>query len=187
MISSKKIIKTLKISGIGMIFLFIFLLNNGFGQDTIKISNNDTTALKDLPEQVESIMQKYKASKNQNKISLNDDNKKISIELGGIIIDETISKIGQDFYRYFNNNWTNPGTDENFNIYISEKPTPGMGNMIIVKINYEEILKNRISPQQQVIESLAEYAINKSQHYIRNYEKIKKQLEGEDMSGTGIY
>jgi len=170
-----------------VILLFIFLLNKGFGQDTIVISNKDTTALKELPEQVESIMQKYKASKQQGEISLNDENKTITMDLGGIIIDETISKMGQDFYRYFNNNWNDPGTNENFNIYISEKPTPGMGNMIIIKINYEEIFKNRISPQQQVIESLAEYAINQSQQYIRNYEEITKQLEGEDMSGTGIY
>lgn len=187
MISIGKMRKTLKISGIGVIFLFIFLLKIGFGQDTIIISNDDTTKLKDLPEQVESIMQKYKAKKRQKEISLIDKNKTISIDLGGIIIDETISKIGQDFYRYFNKQWNDPGTNENFNIYISEKPTPGMGNMIIVKINYEEIFKNRIRPQQEVIESLAEYAINRSQQYIRNYEKIKKQLEGEDMSGTGIY
>jgi|GEM_PF-658862 len=185
MISLGKMRKTLKTSGIGVILLLFFLLNNGFGQNTIKISNKDTTTLNDIPEQVESIMQKYKARKSQKEISLDEEDK--SIDLGGLIIDETISKVGQDFYRYFNNQWNAPGTSKNFNIYISEKPTPGMGNMIIIKINYEEIFKNRISPQQQVIESLVEYAINQSQQYIMNYEKIKKQLEGEDMSGTGIY
>lgn len=177
--------KPLKISGIGVALLLFFLLNNGFGQDTIQISNKDTTTLNDLPEQVESIMQKYKTRKNQKEVSLNGEEK--SIDLGGLIIDETISKVGQDFYRYFNDQWNDPETNINFNIYISEKPMPGMGNMIIVTINYEEIFKNKISPQQQVIKSLAEYAINRSQQYVRNYEKITKQLEDEDMSGTGIY
>lgn len=180
-------IKTLKILGFGAILLLFIISNKGFGQETIKLSNNDTTDLKDLPERIESIMKKYKARKNQRQISLDKKHESLSMDLGGLVIDETISKMGQDFYRYFNKHWNDPRTSKNFNIYISEKPAPGMGNMIIVKINYEEIIKNKISPKQKLIESLAEYAINQSQQYIRNYEKITKQLEGEDMSGTGIY
>ncbi len=179
--------KTFKISGIGVILLFVFLLNKGFGQDTIKISGKDTTSLKELPEEIENIMQKYKAREKQREISLNKENNSISIELGSIIIDETITKMGQDFYRYFNDQWNDPETSESFNIYISEKPMPGMGNMIIVKINYEEIIKNRISPKQETIQSLAKYAVTRSQQYLKNYEQITKQLEGEDMSGSGIY
>jgi curli production assembly/transport component CsgE len=145
----------------------------------------DTLPQKELPEELKSILRKY-----QKDFSLDEEKVKeedLSIELDGLIIDETISKIGHDFYNYFNDNWDIPESVKNFTIYIKEKPMPGMGNLITLKINYEEIFKNRISPRQEVIENLANYAIQRSQQYLINYQEIKEQLEGEDMSGTGIY
>lgn len=107
--------------------------------------------------------------------------------LNNLVMDETLSKMGRDFYRFFNDNWDPPQTDQSFTIYINEMPSPGMGNMIQIKINYEEIFKQRISPKQEYIKQLARMAVQRAGNYIANYEQIKQQLEGEDMEGTGIY
>jgi curli production assembly/transport component CsgE len=145
---------------------------------------SDTTINKELPKDLKSILKKYqKAMESENNI--NEEN--LTVELDGLIIDETISKIGRDFYTYFYDNWNISGNIKDYTLYITEKPMPGMGNMIIVKINYDEIFRNRISPRQEVIESLANYAIAQSKQYLMNYQAIKEQLEGDDMSGTGIY
>ncbi len=107
--------------------------------------------------------------------------------LNNLVMDETLSKMGHDFYRVFYDNWDPPKTDRNFTIYINERPSPGMGNIIQVKINYEEIFKRRISPKPEYIRQVAQMAVKQSENYIVHYQKIKQQLEGEDMKGTGIY
>jgi curli production assembly/transport component CsgE len=95
--------------------------------------------------------------------------------------------MGRDFYNFFYDNWDPPKTEQSFTIYIREMPSPGMGNMIQVKINYDEIFRQRISPKQEYIKQLARMAVKQSENYIANYEEIQQQLGGEDMEGTGIY
>ena len=146
-----------------------------------KSGNKLPPALREIVEQYES---KVKSD------TLMDQGKGLSdseFVLNNLVMDETLSKMGHDFYRYFNDNWNPPETDQSFTIYINEMPSPGMGNMIQVKINYDEIFRQRISPKQDYIEQLARFAVRQAENYIGNYEQIKRQLEGEDMEGTGIY
>jgi curli production assembly/transport component CsgE len=162
------------------------MVNCGFGQDTIIISPYDTTAIKNMPDRIESIIQKYQEKKKQKKIAL-EEGESINLELDGLIIDETITKIGHDFYKYFNDYWSAPEGANNYTIYISEKLMPGMGNLVIVKIDEKKVFENRITPRDYVIEQMAKFATNRVQAYLRQYEIIQKQLEQGDMRGTGIY
>lgn len=140
-----------------------------------------------MPEKIESIIQKYQDEKKQKKVTLEDEGSAVSLELDGLILDETLTKIGHDFYKYFNDHWNAPEGATNYTIYISEKLMPGMGNLVIVKIDERKVFENRITPRDYVIEQTAKYATNRTKAYLRQYELIQKQLEQEDMSGTGIY
>jgi curli production assembly/transport component CsgE len=175
------------ISRVYVLLLFALIANSGFGQDTIIISPFDTTAIKNMPEKIESIIQKYQEKKQQKKIALEEKGESISLEVDGLIINETITKIGHDFYKYFHDYWNAPEGANNYTIYISEKLMPGMGNLVIVKIDESKVFENRITPRDYVIEQTAQYATSRVQAYLRQYEIIQKQLEQGDMSGTGIY
>jgi len=176
------------IISVSSLVTFIFLvLNTGFAQDTIVISPHDTTALKNLPDQIQSIMEDYQKEKTQRNISLKDEGESVSLELDGLIIDETISKIGHDFYKYYNDFWNPPEGVNDYTIYISEKLMPGMGNLVIVRIDEQKVFQNRIRPRDYVIEKIAKYATNRSRKYLQQSQDIKQQLEEGDMSGTGIY
>ena len=107
--------------------------------------------------------------------------------LNNLVMDNTLSNIGRDFYAYFYENWDPPQTDQHFTLYINEKPSPGIGNMVMIRINYERIFTGRLVPRQETLEALADQAIARAVSYIANYEQIRQQLEGEDMQGTGIY
>jgi len=109
------------------------------------------------------------------------------IEVGGLIIDETISKMGHDFYDMFYSQWIAPDVDFNYTIYIKEKPVPGMGSIVSVSVNDDELVSQRIQPRAELIEAVAEYAHRRLQSYLLNYEDIQKQLSGQDLSGSGIY
>ncbi|MBS3808232.1 MAG: hypothetical protein KGY60_12060 [Bacteroidales bacterium] len=142
----------------------------------------------EVPPALRKIVEQYEEKvKSDTLIDQGNDPSDRDFVLNNLVMDETLSKMGHDFYRFFNDNWNPPETDESFTIYINEMPSPGMGNMIQVKINYDEIFRQRISPKQDYIKQLAQMAVRQSENYIANYEQIKQQLEGEDMQGTGIY
>jgi curli production assembly/transport component CsgE len=107
--------------------------------------------------------------------------------LNNLVIDNTLSKIGRDFYQFFYDNWDPPQTDQQFIIYIDEMPSPGMGNMVMIRINHDKIYTGRLFPKQEALEATAMQAVQQTLSYVANYDEIRKQLEGEDMQGTGIY
>jgi len=111
----------------------------------------------------------------------------MDLEIGEMIFDETITKVGRDFYELFFNNWSNPTQIKDFSISISEKPMPGVGTQITVTIDDQEILKQFIRPNQEMIEMLAEYTVGLASQYLMNYQEIQAQLQSEDQSGTGIF
>jgi curli production assembly/transport component CsgE len=111
----------------------------------------------------------------------------LDLEIGEMIFDETITKVGRDFYEIFFNNWSNPTTITDFSITIKEMPMPGIGTQITVLMDEFEILKQFIRPNQEMIEMLADYTVGLASQYLLNYQEIQAQLQSEDQSGTGIF
>lgn len=111
----------------------------------------------------------------------------IDLEFGEMIFDETMTKVGRDFYDEFFTNWSNPTSIKDFSISIKERPMPGVGTQIRVFIDEHEILTQFIRPNQEQIEMLAEYTIGLATQYLVNYQEIQAQLQSEDQSGTGIF
>ena len=111
----------------------------------------------------------------------------LDLEIDEIILDETITKVGRDFYDLFYNDWNNPTQIKNFSITIKEMPMPGIGTQITVMIDDFEILKQFIRPNQEMIELLSAYTVDLATQFLLNYEEIQAQLQNEDQAGTGIY
>ena len=119
----------------------------------------------------------------QNKLAMDP----LDLEIGEMIFDETITKVGRDFYDEFFTNWINPTTIKDFSITIKERPMPGIGTQITVLIDEIEILKQFIRPNQEMIEMLAEYTVGLASQFLLNYQEIQAQLQSDDQSGTGIF
>ena len=111
----------------------------------------------------------------------------LDLEIGEMVFDETITKVGRDFYELFFNNWSNPTQIKDFSITIKERPMPGMGTQIRVFIDEHEILSQFIQPNLEQIEMLAEYLVGLAGSYLINYQEIQAQLQNEDQAGTGIF
>ncbi|HEY6907214.1 MAG TPA: CsgE family curli-type amyloid fiber assembly protein [Ignavibacteriaceae bacterium] len=109
------------------------------------------------------------------------------IEVEGLIVDQTQTKIGHDFYDLFFANWQPPENQGDYTIVISEKPFPQSGTQIIIKINDNEIFQQILQPRSDAIEAVAQYGVEICGSYIQNYEAIQKQLAGDDMKGSGIF
>ncbi len=109
------------------------------------------------------------------------------IESEGLVVDETQTKLGHDFYDLFYQKWDSPQLPNDFTIIISEKPIPSLGTQVSIKINDNEIFQNRLQSRYEQIEELADYAVQLSLNYLQNYEEIQKQLNGDEMKGSGIF
>lgn len=114
-------------------------------------------------------------------------NDPLDLEIGEMVFDETITKVGRDFYEIFFNNWSNPTLIKDFSITVKERPMPGVGTQITVTIDDFELVKQFIRPNQEMIEMLAEYTVGRATQYLVNYQEIQAQLQSEDQTGTGIF
>ena len=109
------------------------------------------------------------------------------LEIEAIIIDETITKLGHDFYDDFYSLWEAPDTIKNYSITIQEKPLPQLGTQISISVNEIEIFRRFIQPRNEIVEEMANYAVQLASEYIENYESIQSSLQGDDLKGTGIF
>ncbi len=107
--------------------------------------------------------------------------------IDGLIIDETESKIGHDFYDKFFSNWTPPKNAKNYTITISEKPLPRLGTQITIEINDTPIFKRFVQPRYEIVQQMALQGVSITYSYLENYARVQKELGGEDMQGTGIF
>jgi len=109
------------------------------------------------------------------------------LEIEALIIDETITKLGHDFYDDFYSLWEAPDTIKNYSITIQEKPLPQLGTQISISVNEIEIFRQFIQPRIEIVEEMANYAVRLASEYIENYESIQSSLQGDDLKGTGIF
>lgn len=163
---------TISISAI----LSLFLL-------TSHISQNDSTATQPAPKILQELLEKItQESTDEAEIET-----EIEIEIDGLLVDNTKTKIGRDFYDLFYANWEPPTNAKNYTITVLEKPFRLTSTLIVVSINDNVVYQSILQPRQEVVEQLSEQAIAITFNYLQNYEEIMRQLNGEDQEGTGIF
>ncbi|MEI7502104.1 MAG: CsgE family curli-type amyloid fiber assembly protein [Paludibacter sp.] len=142
--------------------------------------SNDSIITKPIPPELKKLLEEVTQQK---AVKTND----IEIEVDGLLVDDTKTKSGKDFYDLFYNSWSAPSVAKNYTITISEKPFRLTSTMITVLINDNLVYQAILQPRQDIIESQSEEAVYMTQDYLANYEEIMKQLNGDDMNGSGIY
>jgi curli production assembly/transport component CsgE len=110
------------------------------------------------------------------------------VEIDGLIIDETKTKAGRDFYELFYNNWIAPRKAKYFTIYIAEEPARGRSTIIRVSINNEHVVfRQFLQSRYEIIEELSDNAIGATYRKLRILERIRNDIEDGDLRGNGIY
>ncbi len=164
---------------INLLIFIVFVTLVGQAQtDTTLIQS---TQFKEAPQDLQKLIEKLKQQqKEQTK-------KDAEIEIDGLLVNNTKTKNGNDFYEFFFRDWVAPVNAHNYTIYISEKPYRVTTTMIEIKINETIVFQSFLQPRIDIIELIAQQSIARTRVYLENYEQIVKQLEGEDLSGSGIY
>jgi len=109
------------------------------------------------------------------------------LEIDGLLVDDTKTKSGKEFYDIFYNAWEAPAVAKNYSITVSEKPFRLNSTMIVVSINENVVYQTVLQSRQDIIEAQTTEALYITQDYLANYQEIMIQLNGDDMVGSGIY
>ncbi|MGM0457858.1 MAG: CsgE family curli-type amyloid fiber assembly protein [Bacteroidota bacterium] len=87
-------------------------------------------------------------------------------DIDGMVLDETRSKVGRDFYSAFFSAWEKPDDTRNYIIRIVERPGPSMASVVSVDVNYEKIFEMRLHPGDQRIKQAGDYAVDEVISYL---------------------
>lgn len=93
----------------------------------------------------------------------------LSIDL---VMDETQTRLGGDFYDAFYSQWEAPASALNFTITIEEHPTQsrGRGTRIVVRVDEEVSFQAQLQPRQEFINQAAEYAAYRTRQLLQQGE-----------------
>lgn len=169
-----------------ILFVFFFLSFIAFGYGQQKNVPTDkkilTDTVKEAPEALQSLIDQLERLKDEDQ-----GRNAMDIEIDGLIVDETITKIGKDFYDFFYAVWEAPRNGTGYSIVIKERALPRLGTLISIDVNDNRIFEQAIPPRYDIIEAYAQFAASLAYDYLVNYEEIQRQLEGDDMKGSGIF
>lgn len=111
----------------------------------------------------------------------------ISVEIDGLIVDETLSKVGRDFYDAFYSKWAAPLGAKDYTIFIKETP-PRMNRFTVsIYVNDDEVFSSYLAPREEIIDAYADYAVSETENFLKQRENVSQTLESPDMAGSGIY
>ena len=80
-------------------------------------------------------------------------------QLGGVVLNRTITIVGHDFYQYFTAAWRTRENNERYSIAIIERPTAIRGSEIWVEYRNKRIFRLFLSPRRSAIKNISQRAV----------------------------
>ncbi len=108
------------------------------------------------------------------------------LEVDGLIVDQTITKLARDFYDIFQRQWEAPPGAKNFTILIQEKPTRSNGAFVSISVNDEPVFEYNLQPRYDQVEEVANYSVAFIYGYVAN-NQLNAQLEAEGKKAREVF
>ena len=113
------------------------------------------------------------------------------VEVDGLIIDQTQTRIGQEFYQSFVTFWEAPSGIEDYNIVVTEMANPTWGSWIWIEVggfvSKEIVYREMLKPRSEEIEEAAKKGTESIKKYLYHLKEYGEEVSEKDMKGTGIY
>jgi curli production assembly/transport component CsgE len=102
------------------------------------------------------------------------------IELGGVVLDRTISRFGKDFVFYYSGYWRDMPATDGVSVVIYEQVYPQAGTFLWVEMNQNRIYQTYFGRRYNDVKHMAEQAILHSVNELANIQAAKMLGDGED-------
>jgi curli production assembly/transport component CsgE len=104
------------------------------------------------------------------------------VEIGGLLLDNTKSRLGHDFYHEFSQLWRDIPNTQGVNVQIIEQMVPRAGTVLSLKLNGRAIYVTHFGRRQTPVKEKVEQAIL---ILIDAMRKSQYRQESPDMAGDG--
>ena len=108
-------------------------------------------------------------------------------EVDGLVVDQTISKLGRDFYSLFFNTFEAPAGSGSYVVTITEKPARGTNTLITVAVNNEDLLEMPLQSNEAYIEAVASEAVATVTQHLLDNNQLSKELEKGNKQPLEVY
>lgn len=108
-------------------------------------------------------------------------------ESSGLVVDQTITKIGHDFYDQFFSRWEAPPGNDDFTIIINERPSRGNNAIVALTVNDNELLEFPLQAKYDLIEEAAQQAIEIASGFLQEAQNLSRQLERGNKQALETY
>ncbi len=99
------------------------------------------------------------------------------IQLKGLIVENTKTKFGKDFYDFFGQQFRLNGMPENKIIYIEEKINFGRTTRIIVRIDQQLVFQFFAKPQLEYLKEMAKISLQRVNRYFEQEKKNDRLIK----------
>jgi hypothetical protein len=90
-----------------------------------------------------------------------------SVSIGGLVINDTRTTIGSDFYDVFYGRWETPKGAGNVTVRVREQPRPNLGTRIVVEVAGKTVFRANLRPRFEQIKQAARAALARTHRYIQ--------------------
>lgn len=98
------------------------------------------------------------------------------IGITGLVINDTVSKAGNDLFEAFSSRWE-PIEGLDFTVTISEKPDQVFGSQFWIRVDESVVYSGRLNPRWDAIEETAKTGIKKVSLFLLERLTVSKELE----------
>ena len=102
--------------------------------------------------------------------------------LQGVIVNRTVTVLGNDFYQFFSSYWNELHQQNRFSIAIYERPTARWGSEIWIQFRQERVFHTFLSPARQAAKGIAEAAAQVVQQNITRAEIHRMTFQDHDLA-----
>lgn len=150
-------------------------------EDTIFIDSTALQKNQETPQNIKNLLKIINQTKDESTT------KDATLEIDGLLVNNTKTKNGAEFYEFFYRDWVAPVNAHNYSIFITEKPYRMTTTQVEIHINETLVFQSFLQPRSDIVEELAKQAVAQTTMYLVNYDAIIKQLGGDDRSGSGLF
>jgi len=101
--------------------------------------------------------------------------------LSGIVLNRTVTVLGNDFYQFFARAWREMDGDQRYSISVHERPTTKFGSEIWVQYRQERIFHMFLSPARQAAKDISLQAAKVVYETVVNSEIQRMLVQSQDL------
>jgi len=109
------------------------------------------------------------------------------IKIGGLLMNNTITWFGQDFFQYFAREWRNQGFRGNQKIFVEEIPSARRGTQIVIRYKGEVVYRTSVNGTRSASRTNGVYAVPAVLSRVRYLDRqASNNTLIADLSGDGF-